>query len=201
MHVGSLLTANAAQWSRIAEILNMNSFLAEWSDFTGRNDPDMLEVGNGNLTIEETRSHFALWAIMKSPLLIGTDLTNLTQTNIDILQNKHLLAFNQDPVYGKPGQPYKWGINPDWTFNATNPAEYWSGSFTKGTLVAMLNTLNETRTMKAQFAEIPELTHSGSYKVINAWTGENMGCKSGSVSMQLKAHDTAVLVLEDSCAS
>lgn len=63
----------------------------------------------------------------------------------------------------------------------------------------MLNTLNNTRTMTAKFDEIPELAHSGSYKVINAWTGKHMGCKTGSVAMQLKAHDTAVLILEDSC--
>lgn len=41
-------------------------------DFWGHPDPDMLEVGNGNLTAAETRAHFALWAIMKSPLIIGT---------------------------------------------------------------------------------------------------------------------------------
>lgn len=93
------------------EILNMNSFLSEWAGFTGHNDPDMLEVGNGNLTEEESRSHFALWAMMKAPLLIGTNLVNLTQTNIDILQNKYLLAFNQDPVHSKPAQPYKWGTS------------------------------------------------------------------------------------------
>ena len=86
----------------------MNSFLAEWGDFDGHNDPDMLEVGNGYLTIQERRSHFALWAIMKSPLLIGTNMVNITQENIDILQNEHLLAFNQDDLYGKAGQPYKW---------------------------------------------------------------------------------------------
>ena len=28
-------------------------------------DPDMLEVGNGNITREEYRSHFSLWALMK----------------------------------------------------------------------------------------------------------------------------------------
>ena len=177
----------------------MNSFLAEWADFGGHNDPDMLEVGNGNLTVEETRSHFALWAIMKSPLIIGTDLSNITQTNIDILQNKYLLAFNQDPVYGKPGQPYKWGVNPDWTFNNTNPAEYWSGSFKQGTLVAMMNTLDSARKMTATFSEVPQLSSGKSYKVIDAWTGKSMGCKKGSVSMKVETHDTAVLVLEDSC--
>jgi hypothetical protein len=32
----------------------------------------MLEIGNGNLTLAENRAHFALWAAMKSPLIIGT---------------------------------------------------------------------------------------------------------------------------------
>ena len=62
----------------------------------------------------------------------------------------------------------------------------------------MMNTLNETRTMTAKFDEIPELS-SGSYEVTNAWTSENMGCQSGSVDIQLEAHDTAVLTLKDTC--
>jgi hypothetical protein len=33
-----------ASWGRILEILNVNSFLLDWTDFWGRNDPDMLEV-------------------------------------------------------------------------------------------------------------------------------------------------------------
>lgn len=43
-----------------------------YANFWGHPDPDMLEVGNGNLTLAENRAHFALWAIMKSPLIIGT---------------------------------------------------------------------------------------------------------------------------------
>lgn len=39
----------------------------------------MLEVGNtaggGNLTVEEARTHFTAWALLKSPLLIGTDVS------------------------------------------------------------------------------------------------------------------------------
>jgi hypothetical protein len=34
-------------------------------------DADMLEVGNNGLSMAEQRSHFALWAAVKSPLLIG----------------------------------------------------------------------------------------------------------------------------------
>lgn len=115
----------SANWASVMNILNLNSFQMNTIDFWGRNDADMLEVGN-NLTHAEGRSHFALWAAMKSPLLIGADLEKLDQENIDILKNKRLLAFNQDDTYGKPATPYKWGINPDWTFNQTHPAEYWS---------------------------------------------------------------------------
>lgn len=91
------------------------------------------------------------------------------------------------------------GVNPDWTYNATNPAEFWSGQSSKGVMVAMLNSLDDTRTMTADFSEIPQLGKN-SYRVINAWTGENLGCKKGSVKMTLKAHDTAVLLLKDNCA-
>lgn len=136
---------------------------------------------------------------MKAPLLIGTDLATISQANINILQNRHLLAFNQDPVYGRPAAPYKWGINPDWTFNSTNPAEFWSGMSSKGVMVAMLNTLEERRTMTVVFDEVPELQAQRPYRVINAWTGRNMGCKRGSVKMAVEGHDTAVLLFKDTC--
>lgn len=35
---------------------------------------DMLENGNGALTLAEQRSHFTAWALAKSPLLVGTDV-------------------------------------------------------------------------------------------------------------------------------
>ncbi|KAF2171523.1 glycoside hydrolase family 27 protein [Zasmidium cellare ATCC 36951] len=186
-------------WPSIANILNINSFITPHASFGGHNDPDLLEVGNGNLTVQETRSHFALWALLKAPLFIGTDLSTISQANINILQNKHLLAFNQDPVYGASAAPYKWGTNPDWTFNATNPAEYWSGASSKGVMVAMLNTQSIRRTMTAVFDEIPELNANNPYRVINAWTGKNLGCQSGSVKMALEPHDTGVLLFKDTC--
>lgn len=61
-----------ATWTRIAEIANENSFYMNYANFWGYPDPDMLEVGNGNLTLAENRAHFALWAMMKAPLIIGT---------------------------------------------------------------------------------------------------------------------------------
>ncbi|KAG9957535.1 alpha-galactosidase 1, partial [Aureobasidium melanogenum] len=186
-------------WSRILQILNQNSFLSDYGDFYGHNDADMLEVGNGNLTDAEVRSHFSLWAMMKSPLLIGTDVTKLSAHNIGVLQNKALLAFNQDPVYGKPAAPYKWGINPDWTYNSSFPAQYWSGASSNGTMVALFNPLNNTVSMTADYSEIPELDAGGCYQVLDVWNSTGLGCKKDSVTVDVAPHDTAVLLFEHSC--
>lgn len=42
------------------------------------NDPDMLEVGNGGLTYDEEKTHFAMWCLAKAPLIIGCDLTTVS---------------------------------------------------------------------------------------------------------------------------
>ena len=55
----------------------------------------MLEVGNG-LSDAEGRSHFSLWALMKAPLLIGTDLTRASPATLATLGNAAAIAVNQD---------------------------------------------------------------------------------------------------------
>lgn len=172
----------------------MNTFNLNDVDFWGHPDPDMLEVGNGGLSAAEERTHFAFWAAMKSPLLIGTDLYAASDEAKSILLNKYLLAFNQDSVFGAPAKPYKWGTNPDYTFNATNPAEFWSGESQQGTLVLMLNTLAGSRNMTAEFSEIPTLDADGSYNVLDVWTGEDLGSFASSLTIEVASHDTAAFL-------
>ena len=44
-------------------------------------DPDMLEVGNGGMTLEEYRSHFSIWALAK----VNINLINLYYKNFTVL--------------------------------------------------------------------------------------------------------------------
>ena len=60
-------------------------------------DPDMLEVGNGDLTYEENKSHFSLWVLAKAPLLLGNDLSTMTSETLEIISNTELLDLHQDP--------------------------------------------------------------------------------------------------------
>ena len=38
----------------------------------------MLEIGNGGLSYNEEVTHFCLWAIMKAPLILGCDVTTMS---------------------------------------------------------------------------------------------------------------------------
>ena len=65
------------------------------------NDPDMLFIGHGDFDanhLTEAGSHFALWAIINAPLLIGYDLRNAPQSLLDIWGNADIVAVNQDPA-------------------------------------------------------------------------------------------------------
>lgn len=67
---------------------------------TGWNDPDMLEIGNGRCSVDEYRTHFNLWSILKAPLIIGNDIRTLTIGDeiYNILANKEVIAVNQDSL-------------------------------------------------------------------------------------------------------
>jgi alpha-galactosidase len=182
------------QWSwGLMPILNHASFFYSETDFWGHGDWDMLEVGNGNLTIEENRSHFALWAALKSPLIIGTPLDGIKPEILEILSNRDLIAFNQDPVFGAPAKPYKWGINDDFTWNQTHPAEYWSGQSSKGTHVFALNTLDIAATKKIEFSEVPGLDAHTEYTVFDSWTGKEQGSYTGEYEVLVGRHDTMAI--------
>lgn len=61
------------------------------------NDLDMMQIGNG-MNLTEERTHFAMWCMMSTPLMIGCDLTKLSKEQLDILKNKELIALNKDPA-------------------------------------------------------------------------------------------------------
>lgn len=72
-------------------------------------DMDMLVTGmngKGNVgfagcTPEEYRTHFSLWALLGSPLMIGCDIRSMDDATRETLMNKDVLAINQDPSYNQ----------------------------------------------------------------------------------------------------
>lgn len=63
----------------------------------GFNDPDMLEVGNGGMSTIEYTTHMTLWAISAAPLLMGHDLRRTPPEMLALLENREVIAVDQDP--------------------------------------------------------------------------------------------------------
>ena len=66
----------------------------------GWNDPDMLMVGMKGMTTQMNQTHFTMWCMMNSPLMLGLDLRRVTKGDelYNIIANADLIALNQDPL-------------------------------------------------------------------------------------------------------
>ncbi|KAG9127803.1 hypothetical protein FRC07_008995 [Ceratobasidium sp. 392] len=187
----------APTWESLAHIINFNSFITSSTGYYGRNDLDMLQIGNGNLSYEEKKSHWTAWALMKSPLFIGTNLSAITSDTLSILTNREIIAINQDPVYGESISPFRWGVNADWSFNATHPAQYWSGRSENGTVIMMLNTLDHPATMSFNLTETPWLRAGRKYSIRDLWSHTNNGTAVRNITRTVPAHGVLALLLKD----
>ena len=102
-------------WDRIYAILSQQAGLAQYAGPGHWNDPDMLEVGNGRLSLNENWSHFAMWSMLASPLLAGNDLPNMKPEIKAILTNKDVIAIDQDRLGHQATRAYSDGEVEVWT--------------------------------------------------------------------------------------
>lgn len=87
----------APYWNSIKSIINRNKYLSAYATEGKFNDMDMLEIGRG-LSQAEERTHFGMWCMLSSPLLIGCDMTKIPEESLNLIKNPELIALNQDPL-------------------------------------------------------------------------------------------------------
>lgn len=91
-------------WESIKSLILKNIPLQKTNGQGCFGDMDMLVVGmngKGNVGLtgcskDEYYTHFAIWAMFNSPLLIGVDLREIDEQSLKLLKNKELLSINQD---------------------------------------------------------------------------------------------------------
>uniref|UniRef100_A0A8D2QAV6 Alpha-galactosidase n=1 Tax=Zonotrichia albicollis TaxID=44394 RepID=A0A8D2QAV6_ZONAL len=102
-------------WSSIKSILDWTALhqdtIVKIAGPGGWNDPDMLVIGNFGLSWDQSVTQMAMWAIMAAPLFMSNDLRHISPEAKWLLQNKEVIAINQDPL-GKQGyQAGRDGVN------------------------------------------------------------------------------------------
>ncbi|KAF6221205.1 hypothetical protein HO133_002060 [Letharia lupina] len=124
------------------------------------NDLDMLEVGNSGMTDDEYKTHFSMWALAKSPLIMGTDVTMMIAETLSIYSNPAIIAINQDPlgvpvtrVWQSPAQPQ----NETYSVDAYTAGEtsFWTGELMNGDyVVAFVNGGPKATTLTATMNDV-----------------------------------------------
>src|SRR6185437_3386229 len=144
------------------------------------NDPDMLEVGNGGMTEDEYRTHFALWAILAAPLIAGNDLTRMTPYTVAILTNREVIAVDQDPL-GKQG----------FRVAQEGPFEVWMKPMSDGSkVVGLFNRQRTTEQMTARFDQIGIRSEA---TVRDLWLKKDLGTFKDSYSAYVPPHGVVLV--------
>ncbi|KAL1460239.1 hypothetical protein WDU94_012166 [Cyamophila willieti] len=89
-------------WYSVSTIANYFATKQDlWTQYAGPghwNDPDMLIIGNFGLSYEQSKAQMSIWAIIAAPLIMSNNLQNMKPEFKEILQNKKILAIDQDPL-------------------------------------------------------------------------------------------------------
>jgi alpha-galactosidase len=167
-------------WGSLKSIITQNAPLAQYAHPGAFNDPDMLEVGNGNMTDTEYKTHFGLWAEMAAPLLIGTDLRKATAETMAILTDKDVIAIDQDKL-GVQGQVIAQGAG---TMVFNKPLANGDRA------VALYNSNDASATITTSAAQIG-LQRANAYALKDVWTGTTTET-AGTISASVPAHGTVI---------
>jgi alpha-galactosidase len=150
----------------------------------GWNDPDMLEVGNRNLTENESRAHFSLWCMLAAPLMAGNDLRNMTETTRQILTNPAAIAIDQDPL-GRQG----------WRLQKNGPYEVWVKPLANNEwAVCFFNRSRRPYTFHFAWQDLPGF--AGKYDLYDCWQHATVGDTEVPLSTPVPARDVVLLRLK-----
>jgi alpha-galactosidase len=86
-------------------------------------DPDFLEtLFPVTLNFVDSRTEYSFWSLWSAPLLVATDLRNLSAEKASIVANPEVIAIDQDPL-GRAGNRL---------FNTSMGGQVWSKQLSNG---------------------------------------------------------------------
>jgi len=151
----------------------------------GWNDLDSLDVGNGQMdgiTKAERQSYMTLWAISKSPLFTGDDITQLDAYGISLLTNQEVIAVDQS---ASPVARPVTSVGDQQVWAAKNA----DGSYT----VALFNLGDAPASVTAPWASFG---FTGNASVRDLWNKQNLGTYQNKITEALPAHGSRLFTVK-----
>jgi alpha-galactosidase len=169
----------------VVHILDLQDGLESYAGPGHWNDPDMLEVGNGGMTITEYRAHFSLWCILAAPLMAGNDLRNMTNEVREILTNREVIAVDQDSL-GMQGRRVK----------RHGDREVWAKQLADGgRAVVLFNRGPKSQEISVSWTEIGYPQHVAA-QVRDLWAHKDLGKLTGKFSAEVPSHGVVMVTIK-----
>lgn len=172
-------------WASIKSIIGQSLYLSAYTTYGHYNDMDMLEVGRG-LTEEEDKTHFGMWCIMSSPLMIGCDLNDIKGNALELMQNEELIALNQNEL----GLQAYVVEKENGCYILVKDVEELYG---KKRAVAVYNPTDGQKTVSVNF---DMLDLAGEVKARDLFERADAGTFTGEMSVTVPAHGTRIYTIE-----
>jgi len=166
-------------WKDVSSRFN---FVADWQPYSGSgrvNDYDSIEIGNGGndgLTPAERQTQLSLWALGAAPLILGVDMTNLNQEDLQkYLKNAAILAVDQDSIAAKR------------VVNKGDQQVFAKMEGNGDAIVGLFNTGETERKISIAASAVGLPENKSGYSTDNLWTGETKKT-SGDIDAVVPSH-------------
>jgi hypothetical protein len=168
--------------------------LAAWheyagSGFDGYNDFDAVEVGNcehDGLSSPARETVLSLWSLASSPLIIGANLTELCESDLKLLENRAVLAVDQDGISAAPVLSKK---------DVRIVAKTLPGG---NVVVGLFDAGRTGRAIATSASALGMPSCQGGYTLENLWTGQSSS-SGGAVSASVPAEGVRLFEVASRC--
>lgn len=176
-----------ARWSTMLTNFDSAASRALFAGPGRWNDPDMLEVGNGEFDgghLIAARAHMSLWAVLAAPLILGNDLTRMTPEILAIVANPRVIAVNQDRAGNQGVVVMRAGDGEIVAKALAAPGRQ---------AVALINRGRAPLALAADLADLG-LSPRGAHAQ-DLWTGRAVRIDAGRIAVTLAPQETALLLV------
>ena len=155
---------------------------------------DMLEFGNGGMSTTQYQTHFSFWAALKSPLILGNDVSTMTEEDFKIISNKEVIAINQDEL----GESV-YLIKRTFRNYFIADTDIWFGKLSGGRYVALLFNRNPTLSQPISLIFKDLLPPTSDIEITSAtirdiWAAQDLGPHSSTFTCTVPPHATKILL-------
>lgn len=192
-------------WDKWELLKNMFERCETWQRHVGGGnwpDCDMIPLGklskgwgknaerNTNFTPNEEKTMLTLWSIFRSPLILGTDLTQLDERSLNLITNEEVLSLN------------KFSREPLLVSRNENQIVWQSKGLgcpaKTGTLyLALFNISDQEREVSVNLSELQGINSSVTYKIRDLWERKDLFPLPGDaiLTKSIEAHSAMLFKL------